>query len=57
MANPKTSFKAMSMDELVVTIEQLSQEALRAREEIKETEAKKVQNRGLSMTPEAWESN
>jgi hypothetical protein len=41
MANPNmTRFKAMSMDEQVETIEQLTQEALRAREEIR---AKRLQ--------------
>jgi hypothetical protein len=43
MADPKmTRFKAMSMDEQVATIEKSSQEALRAREEIREAEATKV---------------
>jgi hypothetical protein len=48
MANPNmTRFKSMSMDEEVETIEQSTQEALRAREEIKETETTKAQRRGL----------
>jgi hypothetical protein len=46
-------FKAMSMDEHVATIKQSTQEALRAREEIRAAEATKVQNKGLSLTPEA----
>ena len=54
MANPNMNrFKAMSMDEHVETIEQSAQEALRAREEIRVAEAIEVQNRGMSMTPEA----
>jgi hypothetical protein len=35
------------------TIEKSTQEALRAREEIRVAEATEVQNRGLTMTPEA----
>jgi hypothetical protein len=42
-----TRFKAMSMDEQVETIEKSSQEALKAREEIRATEATEVQNRGF----------
>jgi hypothetical protein len=43
MVDPKmTRFKAMSMDEHVTTIDNLDQEALKAREEIRETEATKV---------------
>jgi hypothetical protein len=53
MANPNmTKFKAMSVDEQVETIEQSAQEALRAREEIRATEATEVQGRGLFLTPE-----
>jgi hypothetical protein len=48
MANPNmTRFKAMSMDEQVETIEQSTQEALRAKEEIREAETTKAQRRGL----------
>lgn len=48
MDNPSMNrFKAMSMDEQVETIEQSAQEALRAREEIREVEATEVQRRGL----------
>jgi hypothetical protein len=51
MANPNmTRFKAMSMDEQVETIEQLAQEALRAREEIRVAETTEVQGRGLFLT-------
>jgi hypothetical protein len=51
--DPKmTRLKAMSMDEQVKTIEKSTQEALRAREEIRVVEATKVQNRGLSITLE-----
>jgi hypothetical protein len=54
MANPNmTRFKAMSMDEQVETIIQSTQEALRAREEIRAAETTKVQGRGLVLTPEA----
>jgi hypothetical protein len=54
MVDPKMNkFKAMSMDEQATKIEQPDQEALRAREEIRATEATKVQNKGLSLTPEA----
>jgi len=54
MAKPNmTKFKAMSMDEQVEKIEQSTQEALRAREEIRATKATKVKNMGLSMTSEA----
>jgi hypothetical protein len=42
-----TKFKAMSMDDQVETIEQLSQEALRVREEIREAETTEAQRRGL----------
>jgi hypothetical protein len=48
MANSNiTRFKAMSMDEQVKTIEHSTQEALRAREEIRATETTKAQRRGL----------
>ena len=48
MANPNMiRFKPMSMDEQVETIDQSSQEALRAREEIRETEMTEAQRRGL----------
>jgi hypothetical protein len=48
MVNPNmTRFKAMSMDEHVETIENLAQEALRAREEIRATKTTKAQRRGL----------
>jgi hypothetical protein len=54
MVDPKmTRFRAMSLDEQAMTIEQSAQEALRAREEVRVTEATEVQNRGLTMTPEA----
>jgi hypothetical protein len=50
-----TRFKAMTMDEQEEKIEQSSQEALKAREEIRVVEAIEVQNKGLSMTSEAQE--
>jgi hypothetical protein len=54
MANQNmTRFKAMRMDEHVETIEQLAQEALRTKEEIRAVEKTKVQRRGLFLTPEA----
>jgi hypothetical protein len=50
MANPSmTMFNSMSMDEHVDTIEQSSQEALRAREEIRVAETTEAQRRGLFM--------
>jgi hypothetical protein len=43
MANPKmTMFRAMSLDEQVMTIEKSAQEALRAREEMIAAEATEV---------------
>ena len=60
MINPKmTRFRAMSLDEQTTTIEKSAEEALRAREEIKATEATKVplvapvQDRGFPMTHDA----
>jgi hypothetical protein len=48
MANPNmTRFKAMSMDEQMETIEQSSQEALGAMEEIRATETTKAHRRGV----------
>jgi hypothetical protein len=62
MANPKmTRFRALSLDEQVMTIELLDQEALRAGEETraaKEIEVPLValmHNNGFPMTPEARE--
>jgi hypothetical protein len=47
MANPSmTRFKSMSMDKHVDTIEKSSQEALRAREEIRVAETTEAQRRG-----------
>jgi hypothetical protein len=61
MVDPKmTRFRAMSLDEQVMTIEKSAQEALRAREEIRATEATEVplvapvQDRGFPMTQDAW---
>jgi hypothetical protein len=42
-----TRFKAMSMDEQVETIEQSDQEALKSREDIRETKTTKAQRRGF----------
>jgi hypothetical protein len=48
MANPNmTRFKAMIMNKHVETIEQSTQEALIAREEIRVTETTKEQRRGF----------
>jgi hypothetical protein len=48
MANPNmTRFKAMSMDEQVETIEESSQEALKAREDIRATKTTEAQRRGF----------
>jgi hypothetical protein len=48
MVNPNmTRFKAMSMDELVETIEHSYQEALRVREEIRAVETIEAQIRGF----------
>jgi hypothetical protein len=54
MANLKmTRFKAIRMDEHEATIEHSTQDALRAREENRVTEATKVQGRGSFLTLEA----
>jgi hypothetical protein len=54
MANPNiTRLKAMCMDEQVEIIEQSTQEALKAREEIRAPETIEVQRRVFSLTPEA----
>jgi hypothetical protein len=60
MDDPKmTRFRAMSLDEQMKKIEQPTQEALRAKEEIKVTEATKlpllapVKNKGFPMTQDA----
>jgi hypothetical protein len=48
MANPNLKrFKAMSMDEQVEMIEQLAQDALRSREEIRASETTKAHRRGF----------
>jgi hypothetical protein len=52
--NPNmTRFKAMSMDERVEMIEHMAQEALRVREENKETKSTKAQRRGMLLLEEA----
>jgi hypothetical protein len=54
MVDPKmTKFKATSMDEHMLTIENLAQEALGSKEEIRAIEATEVQSKGLSLTLEA----
>jgi hypothetical protein len=56
MVDPKmTKLRAMTLDEQATSIEQSTQEALRAREEIKAAEATEVQGRGVTMTLNAWE--
>jgi hypothetical protein len=71
MADPKmTKFRAMSLDEQTTTIEQSSQESLRAREEIIVVEVAipqvaaevaeipqvaLMQGRGLPMDQDVWE--
>jgi hypothetical protein len=62
MVDPKmTRFRAMSLDEQVMTIEKSTQEALRAREEMIAAEATEVplvapvQDRGFPMTQDARE--
>jgi hypothetical protein len=62
MVDPKmTRFRAMSLDEHAMTIEKSTQEALRAREEIRLAEATEVplvapvRDRGFSMTQDAQE--
>jgi hypothetical protein len=54
-----TRFRAMSLDEQMMTIEKSAQEALRAREEIRAAKATEVplvapvQDRGFPMTQDA----